>query len=206
MIVGADGKPLGLLLAVLADEHGMVHSQCLAGVVSACESEAVTGCLPESATKALVGFAKSPSSAIVLVSGQIGFRASHVAALLATGGDLVSGVYAGGHRLELQANGWRRGKVAEVVTCLPGFMLVTKRCASRMLETHGPACFLPSVGQNGAEETGIAGFCRRWRELGGRALVDTSCRVDRFGTRVYTDDPDAAPNLPSGSGGEADAD
>ncbi len=148
-------------------------------------------------------FFDSGCSHLLCVDSDIGWRASDVQKLLATGKDFVSGVYCQKteeRKLPFQFDGEVDGPLLGCDWAPGGFLLVKRAVIERMMGAycglqydsggHGRLVALWSMmfdPETPYSSEDVA-FCKRWRRLGGEIWAHSGVQLKHFGERAYVPD------------------
>jgi hypothetical protein len=170
--------------------------------------------IPRARNNCVARFLESPYSHMMFVDSDIEFTADDVAKLwnhAFEGHDLVCGVYKM-KRPDAKFAAWKDGELIddldqfsekpliEVDYAGTGFMLISRACIDAMIEKLGETLehdaggftawdlFGTGVRDNGSGPFYISedyDFCQKYRECGGKVMMDTSIRVGHHGNYAY---------------------
>lgn len=155
-------------------------------------------------------FLESDYSHMMFIDSDIEFTADDVAKLWShafDGHDLVCGLY----RMKKQGAAYAawvngslieepEGGLIEVDYAGTGFMLISRKCLEKMIEKYGDVTehdaggftawnlFGTGVRDNGDGPYFVSedyDFCQKWRECGGKVMMDTDVRLKHWGSIAY---------------------
>ena len=189
--------------------HGsQVHQDWLAGVLTAKDAfagriviELEKGSfLPRQRDQLTRRFFDSGASHMLCVDSDIGWRASHVEALLATGKDFISGIYAikdGRGDVPFSFTGERQGELLGCEWAPGGFLLVARPVVERMMGAYQGLQYKAGTGTrltalwsmmfdpDTPYSSEDVSFCKRWRRLGGEIWAHSGVVLKHYGETVY---------------------
>jgi len=203
---GSNEADFDLLIAIPTHDY-TVHVQTMAGVLDTQKAfddrvSLIThaGFLPMVRDVVCSTFLhETTATHLLCVDSDMGFRAAHVARLLAANVEFVSGVAAKktvDPRLAAGGHTGRRGGpdnvLAEMTHVGGAFLLLSRWCLERMYAEYPAlaygdvrALWLPKLTPDGIYESEDAAFCSRWRAIGGDVWMHTECVVDHYGEFRY---------------------
>jgi hypothetical protein len=147
-------------------------------------------------------FLGSEHSHMMWIDADIDFSPDDVAKLWNLGVEIAVGAYSM-KRADMPLSAWRNGKLIKLEECPrepfevcyagTGFMLLARTAIEKLAAhsesyegPHGrvPAIYLTPIHNDGFESEDYH-MCRRWREIGGKIIVDPSIKLGHWGQSRY---------------------
>jgi hypothetical protein len=150
---------------------------------------------------ALAALAHGNHTDLLFIDGDIGWKPGDALRLLSHDAPVVAGTYRlkTDDRLEFAAHPWpaptNDAGLCDVEKVGAGFFRIRKDAAKLMFEAypnlvyrHGSATHVGAfnpVCENGELVGEDHSFCRRWRNIGGKVLVDPAIKLDHWGVKNF---------------------
>jgi hypothetical protein len=194
---------------------GAVGAECVASLMASIEPLRLAGigvdlcletgnCHVDDARNGLVRqFLEGDCDDFVFLDEDVGFHSSSLVKLLTVDADLVAGVYPKKQDDEefpvfpLEGERWaNRDGLVEVEGAPTGFMRIRRSVLERLRDAHESRAFVGSGGglyhpiferviEDGRRWSGDYAFCRKWRKLGGKVMVDPEMRFTHTGLKSW---------------------
>ena len=188
---------------------GRVHHAYMSGVIElalAARERLIIGkfsgpFLPASRDILTAHFLRSGASHLLCVDSDIGWSAADVKKLVDADKDFVAGLYAKKTTEPLLATPLaeeREGALIAAPYAAAGFLLLTRACVEQMVRAYpelqydtpqGPAWALWSPLFDVRPYGEDAGFCRRWRKLGGKIWAHSQVLLKHYGDHAFVAQP-----------------